>query len=92
MLINELIDKVHKKPMYFLSAIVPLDTCSVEELGETNKEIPTPRGEDPENVFLIHQKGQNEPFIIICESQREKVKWMADILVQIEANSEPSQS
>merc|ERR1711862_447496 len=82
-LVNEVTDKARKKPIFFLSAVIPLDICSVEELTEeTAKEVPTPRNEEIDNIFLIYQKGQNGfPIILICDSQREKVKWMADILV-----------
>lgn len=84
-LVNEIPDKVKKKSVFVLSAVVPLDTCMLEEYSEQNESaIPKPRGVDTDNLFLICQQGQSDPLIIVCETQKQKVKWMADIFVQIE--------
>lgn len=90
-IVNEVNDKVRKKPVFVLSAVIPLDQCSIEEyLEQREPSIPKPRGCDPEKIFLIIQKGHSNPQIIVCDSQKDKVKWMADIIVQIEKHQKGS--
>lgn len=81
MLVNELTDKIHKKPIHVLASVIPIEQCIVEDISSSS-DIPKPRGEDPDNIFLIFKKAHEEPHIIICDSQKEKVKWMADIMVR----------